>query len=99
MAQRSDQSKGQSTKFSPSRSLSTSRKLSISSSINSKVDHPSPKSPSETQTILFPEIHQHSPEVQSLIENLEKVSILLKILKLQSYRILVFHPLYNLEEY
>ena len=57
MAQRFDKSKGKSKGLSPSRLRSTSRKLSRYSSINSEVDHPSPKSPSETQAILFPEIH------------------------------------------
>ena len=66
----SDQSKGQSKSLSPSRSPSTSRKLSRSSSLKSEVDHPSPKSPSDTLPILSPNSHQASPEVQPLIENL-----------------------------
>ena len=72
---RFDQSKGQSKSLSPFRSISTSSKLSRSSSLKSEVDHPSPKSPNDTQPILSPDFHQNSPEVQSLIEKLERVSI------------------------
>ena len=61
----SDQSKGRSKSLSPSRS----------SSLKSGVDHPSPKSPSDTQPIISPDSHQNYPESHSLIEKLEKVSI------------------------
>ena len=71
----SEQSKGLSKSLSPSRSPSTSIKLSRFSSLKSEVDHPSPKSPSDTQPILSPDSHQASPEVEYLIGNLERVSI------------------------
>ena len=72
---RSDQSKGKIKSISPYRSPSTSRKLSRSASLKYEVEHPSPKSPSDTQPILSPAFYQNSPEVQSLIEKLERVSI------------------------
>ena len=59
----SNQSKGQSKCLSPSRSASTSIKLSRASSVKFEVDHLSPKSPSDNLTILFPKFHQDSPEV------------------------------------
>ena len=70
-----DQSKSQSKSLSPSRSPSTSRTIARSKSLRSEVEHPSPKSPSETQPILSPYFHQNSSKVQSLIEKLERVSI------------------------
>lgn len=70
-----DQSKGQSKSISPSRSPSTSLKLARSTSLKYEVEHPSPKSPSHTQTILCHDFHQNSPEVQYLIGNLERLSI------------------------
>ena len=75
MSRRSDQSKSQTKSLSPSRSPSTSRTFSRSKYLRYEVEHYSPKSPSETQLILSPDFHQNSLEVQSLIENLERVSI------------------------
>ena len=66
----------QSKSLSPSRSPSTSRKSSGCSSLKFEFDHPSPKSPSDTQPIPSHNSHQASPEVQSLIEKLERVSII-----------------------
>ena len=68
-----DQSKSQSNSLSPSRSPSTSRTLARSKSLRSEFEHPSHKSPSETQPILS--LSPKAPEVQSLIGNLERVSI------------------------
>ena len=59
----SDKYKGISMSPSPSRSPSNSRKLSRSSSLNFEVDHPSPKSPSDTQPVIFPDSHQASLKV------------------------------------
>ena len=75
MERRSDQSKGQSKSLSPSRSPSTSRKLSSSTSLKFEVEHHSPKFHSDNKPIISPDFHQNYPEVQYLIENLERVSI------------------------
>ena len=75
MERRPDQSKHQLNSLSPSRSTSTSITLDRSKYLRSEVEHPSPKSPSETQPILSPDFHQNPPEVHYFIENLERVSI------------------------
>ena len=63
MERRYDQSKSQSKSLSPSRSPSNSRTLARSKSFRSEVEHPSRKSPSDTQPILSPDSHQDSLEV------------------------------------
>ena len=63
MERRSDQSKGQSKSLSPSIYPSTSKKLDRYTSLKYEVEHPSPKSPSDTQPIISLDSHQNSPEV------------------------------------
>ena len=67
MERRSSQSKVQSKSLSPYISPSTSRKFARSKYLRSEVEHPSPKSLSDTQPILSHDFYQDSIEVQYLI--------------------------------
>lgn len=60
---------------SPFRSPPTYGSPSRTTTLRSEVEQPSPKSPSESQRIPSSEYNLEYPEVQTLIEKLEKISI------------------------